>query len=189
VGKFEAYIIPLKSLATGTHTFEYRLDNEYFTKIDSPEVRKGNIQAKVVVKKTGSAYELNFDLEGVAIVSCDRCLDDMEQPIACKDKIAVKLGIDFSDEGDIVVVPEDEGEINIAWFLYEFIILSIPIKHIHAPGKCNKGMTSQLRKHTARNVSEDEGEDTLEDSDDFNNNEDNGNDPRWNKLKDIFDND
>ena len=33
-------------------------------------------------------------------------------------------------------IPEEEGEINIAWFLYEFVVLDIPIKHVHEPGKC-----------------------------------------------------
>ena len=69
MGKFDAYIIPLKSLSTGNHTFEYRLNNDYFTKIDSPEVRKGDIQALVTVKKTGNAFEITFNLEGNIILS------------------------------------------------------------------------------------------------------------------------
>lgn len=191
VGKFDAYIVPLKALTTGSHTFDYQLDNGFFTKIDSPEVRKGNIHATVVVKKTGSIFELSFDLDGVALIPCDRCLDDMEQPIACKEKLQVKLGKDFSEESEVVIVPEVEGEINIAWFLYEFIVLTIPIKHVHLPGKCNKAMTSHLRKHTAHNIDETgEGEDEESDEkNDFTDNEESGNDPRWNKLKDIYDND
>jgi len=186
VGKFDAYIIPLKSLSTGNHTFEYQLDNDYFTKIDSPEVRKGNIQAQVTVKKTGNTFEIAFKLEGHVILSCDRCLDDMEQSISCEEKLCVKFGKDFSDEDEVVIVPEDEGEINISWFLYEFIALSIPIKHVHAPGKCNKAMTMKLRKHKTRDTEEDE---SLEESENLTDNEESGNDPRWDKLKEIFDND
>jgi uncharacterized metal-binding protein YceD (DUF177 family) len=188
VGKFDAYIIPLKSLRAGNHTFEYQLDNDYFTKIDSPEVRKGDIQAQVIVKKTGNAFELTFNLEGYVILSCDRCLDDMEQPLSCKEKLCVKLGKDFSDEDEGVIVPEEEGEINISWFLYEFIALSIPIKHVHAPGKCNKAMSTKLRKHKARDT-EDEDDESLDESENLTDNEESGNDPRWDKLKDIFDND
>jgi uncharacterized metal-binding protein YceD (DUF177 family) len=188
VGKFDAYIIPLKSLRAGSHTFEYQLDNDYFTKIDSPEVRKGDIQAQVIVKKTGNAFEMTFNMEGYAILACDRCLDDMEQSISCKEKLCVKLGKDFSDEDEVVIVPEEEGEINISWFLYEFIALSIPIKHVHAPGKCNKAMSMKLRKHKARNA-DDEEDESLDESEDLTDNEESGNDPRWDKLKDIFDND
>jgi uncharacterized metal-binding protein YceD (DUF177 family) len=189
VGKFDAYIIPLKSLAQGSHKFDYQLDNEYFTKIDSPEVRKGNIGAVVMVKKIGNTFELNFDLEGIAIIPCDRCLDDMEQPVSCKEKLFVKFGKEFSEESaEVVIIPEDEGEINIAWFLYEFVALSIPIKHVHAPGKCNKGMSAQLRKHTARSSEESDDEEDIE-PDEMNDAGESGTDSRWDKLKDIFDND
>ena len=40
-----------------------------------------------------------------------------------------------------------QGEINVAWFMYEFVALAIPMKHVHAPGKCNKAMTSKWSKH------------------------------------------
>jgi uncharacterized metal-binding protein YceD (DUF177 family) len=188
MGKFDAYIIPLKSLNTGNHTFEYRLGNDYFVKIDNPEVRKGDVNVQVLVKKTGAMFEIAFELEGIVILPCDRCLDDLEQPVACKDKLRVKFGKDFSDENEVVVVPEDEGEINIAWFLYEFIVLSIPMKHVHAPGKCNKAMSAKLHKHTARSIDGEDNE-TTEESENLTDNEESGTDPRWDKLKDIFDND
>ena len=37
--------------------------------------------------------------------------------------------------------------INVAWFMYEFVALAIPMKHVHAPSKCNKAMTSKMSKH------------------------------------------
>ena len=55
----------------------------------------------------------------------------MELPVTTSDKLKVKLGSSFAEEGDIVVVPEEDGYINIAWFLYEFISLNIPMKHVH----------------------------------------------------------
>ena len=60
----------------------------------------------------------------------------------------VKFGHEYAEEGDnLIVIPEEEGEINVAWFMYEFIALSVPMKHVHAPGKCNKAMTGKLNKH------------------------------------------
>lgn len=52
----------------------------------------------------------------------------MNQPIQYKEKIQVKFGDKFSEEDDIVIVPETDGGINVAWFLYEFIVLSNYIK-------------------------------------------------------------
>ena len=53
MAKFDEYNIPLKGLKADSQDFEFNLDNQYFKKIDSPEVQQGNVNAKVtVVKKT-----------------------------------------------------------------------------------------------------------------------------------------
>ena len=147
MAKFGQYNIPLKSLASDSETFEFELDENYFKKIDSPEVQRGKVKAIVVVKKRASIFELSFDLSGAIQIPCDRCLDDMDQPIRYQDKLQAKLGEEFSEEDGIVIVPESEGSINVAWFLYEFIVLNIPIKHVHAPGGCNKTMVGKLKIH------------------------------------------
>lgn len=189
MGKFDVYSIPLKALTTDSQIFEYHLNNDYFSKIDSAEVGKGDMRVVLSVKKNKAGYELIFEINGFIIISCDRCLDDMEQPLSIRERLFVKLGKTFSQEGtDIVIVPEDEGEINIAWFLYEFIVLAIPIKHVHPPGKCNKAMTSQLRKHTAKKTDESDDDLQTEESDTYSEPDEHGSDSRWDKLKDIIDN-
>ena len=194
LGKFDIYKIPLKTLAIGNHTFDYVLDTEYFKKIDGQEVQKGKVMAKVLVNNTGISFELNFQLEGIVQIPCDRCLDDMDLPINQKGRLIAKFGEVYAEEGDdIIIIPESEGEINIAWFLYEFIALSIPIKHIHAPGKCNKLMSSKLKKHLTKGP-DDEDEDIdveFEDSEplvDFEELDSQETDPRWDELKKIIDN-
>ena len=136
--------------------YEFVLDNLYFAHIDGPEVQKGKVNVTLTVKRTSRAFELSFQTDGMVWVPCDRCLDDMELPISSSDKLMVKFGHEYAEEGDnLIVIPEEEGEINVAWFMYEFIALAIPMKHIHAPGKCNKAMTSKLNKHLKTNANED----------------------------------
>ncbi len=171
--------------------FEFDLDNVFFKKIDSPEVQIGNVKAKVSVQKKTNTYELKFEIDGIIVIPCDRCLDNMEQPIHYKEKLLVKLGEKFSEEDEIVIVPESEGAINIAWFLYEFIVLNIPMKHVHAPGECNKTMAGKLKKHITRQKDDDDEEDEsvidFEDDDDFTTNE-SQTDPRWDGLQNISEN-
>lgn len=192
MGKFDPYKVPLKTLSIDSHTYEYILDSEYFKKIDSPEVQRGKVAAKAVVKNNGSEFEIHFQLDGFIMIPCDRCLDDMELPINQKSRLIVKFGKAYSEESDeIIVIPEDEGEINLAWFLYEFIVLSIPIKHVHAPGKCNKMMSTKLKKHTVKSSDSDseDGEPGFEEpEDDFVETENEQTDPRWDELKNIIDN-
>ena len=192
VGKFEKYKIDLKGMQADTCQYEFLLDNLFFANIDGPEVQKGKVHVTLVVKRTSRAYELNFQTDGIVWVPCDRCLDDMEQPISSTDKLRVKFGHEYAEEGDnLVVVPEEEGEINVAWFMYEFVALAIPMKHVHAPGKCNKAMSSKLKKHL-RVSADDEmlEDDVLDESDDEPGleNIETPIDPRWNDLKKILDN-
>ena len=190
MGKFELYTIDLKNLTPGTHDFEYLLENKFFVDIDGNEVHKGHVHVQLTVKKSSMAFELNFQIAGMVIVLCDRCLDDMELPIETQDKLIVKFGKEYAEESDeIVIVPEEEGTINVAWFMYEFIALAIPIKHVHAAGKCNKAMAAKLRKHTARSL--DDLEEPLdEEQEEVSGEQDAGaSDPRWDALKGLFEND
>ena len=187
MAKFSLYNISLKNLSFGVHTYEYELDRKFFEAIDGDEVRKGNVSVTVTVKRTSSTFECNFDLNGVVQVPCTRCLDDMDQEVEAKNRLIVKFGQEYSEESDeIVIIPEDEGEINIAWFLYEFIALSIPIKHVHPAGECNRAVSSKFRKHravTADEVGEDE---VVADEEDFpDDEEEQTNDPRWDRLKGL----
>ena len=186
VAKFSSYKISLKNLSQGLHSFDYELDKRYFDAIDGDEVKKGKVNVAVAVKRTSSAFEFNFDLKGVVQMPCSRCLDDMNQEIDSQNRLIVKLGTEYSEESDeIVVIPEDEGEINIAWFLYEFIALSIPIKHVHAPGECNKVMSTKLRKHRAVD-GDDEAMDNGIDSDNYSDEDEPlTTDPRWDTLKSL----
>jgi uncharacterized metal-binding protein YceD (DUF177 family) len=190
MSKFALYNIVLKDIKEGSRTFEYVLESEYFAKIDSPEVQKGSLLATVKVQKKNESYELNFLVEGIVSIPCNRCLDDMEQVIRHNDKIQVKFGAGFSEENEIVIVPEAEGSINVAWFIYEFIILNIPIKHVHAPGECNKTMVTKLKRHITRNKDDVEDNSLFEvDDDDDISTEDTQVDPRWDNLQNInFDN-
>lgn len=175
-----------------TSSYEFLLDNLFFADIDSPEVQKGKVTVTLNVKKAAHAFELEFHTNGVVLVPCDRCLDEMEQPVSSSDKIYVKFGKEYAEEkNDVVIIPEEEGEINVAWFMYEFISLNVPMKHVHAPGKCNKAMMGKLSKHM-KSSPEDEADDEIfessveEDMEEVETQE--ATDPRWDELKKILDN-
>ena len=166
---------------------EYLLDSRFFTDVDGEDIQKGKVNTQLIISKKGGAFDLSFSFSGMIVVSCDRCLDDMDLPIETTAHLIVKLGKDYSEESDeIVVIPESEGIINLAWFLYEFVALAIPIKHVHAPGKCNKQMTTKLKKHTVKSDDDDQpfgSEDNVVITDDEP--EEERVDPRWDALKGL----
>jgi uncharacterized metal-binding protein YceD (DUF177 family) len=167
--------------------YDFLLDNQFFANIDGEDIQKGKVNVQLTVTKAADTFDLSFRLTGTAVVPCNRCLDDMDYPIDTAERLIVKFGKDYSEESDeIVIIPESEGIINIAWFLYEFVVLAIPIKHVHAPGKCNKQMTAKLKKHTAKATDDNDSfkmENTNGPDDDEE--EESLSDSRWDALKDL----
>jgi uncharacterized metal-binding protein YceD (DUF177 family) len=95
----------------------------------------------------------------------------MEQPVETDNRLIVKLGNEASEEDDMIVVDENEGILDMSWIIYEFIVLAIPIRHVHAPGKCNPAMTQALEELSADRSSDEESSQAI--------------DPRWEKLKNL----
>ena len=196
VGKFDAYRIDLKNIAPAEiRNYEYLLDNHFFMKIEGEELQKGKVNVSLVVERKGSSFLLQFQIVGVVIVSCDRCLDEMEIPVKSENRLIVKLGKEYSEESaEILIIPEEEGALMLAWFLYEFVALAIPMRHIHPPGKCNKAMSSKLKRYSTKSqddevdsVGEYEEADSEEAiPDDESEMQVNDSDPRWDKLKDLI---
>jgi len=188
VGKFGAYQVDFRNVKLAeVQTFEYLLDNRFFMDIEGDEVQKGKVKVTMTLERKPTFFLLQFHLNGTVVVSCDRCLDDMDFDVEADNRLIVKLGKEYSEESDeILVIAEEESSLNLAWFLYEFVALAVPMKHIHAPGKCNKSMTAKLKKHRAKDVDdvsseyEDNEGNTLAPDEES---ESQAIDPRWDALK------
>ena len=150
---------------------EYDLDNGFFESLDGSDLNSGSVHVSVSIRKATGFFELLYHTEGTVTVTCDRCLDDMDQPIETDSRFVVKLGTVNSEEGDVIIVDEDEGIIDTSWLIYESIVLAIPIKHVHAPGKCNPAMSQVLEELSADRSSDEESTQPV--------------DPRWGKLAEL----
>ena len=136
----------MKGLQEDTAVRDYELGDDFFKALDGSLLEHGTLHVSVSIRKITGFFELLFHTEGTVTVSCDRCLDDMEQPIVADNHLTVKLGNTYSEDDDTVTIDENEGILDVSWFIYEFIMLAIPIKHVHAPGKCNSAMTQKLEE-------------------------------------------
>jgi uncharacterized metal-binding protein YceD (DUF177 family) len=131
MGKLDGYKVDLKGMATDTVSYRWQADNDFFSAVQGSEIKQGLLDVALRVKRTSGAYELEFQLQGEVEVTCDRCLESMNQPIDAFCTLRVVMGEDFVDDGDMVVIPEREGVINVAWNIYEFAALQIPLRHVH----------------------------------------------------------
>ena len=190
MGKFSAFKLPLKSLGTGTHNFEYHLDKQFFTNMENSDIHGADLDVKLTVVYNGEFSTLDFSIAGEVTLICDRCLDDLHFPIEATYHIVVKYGEDYNDDNDEVLeIPAGDAFLNVAYMIYDTVVLAIPIKHVHPLGKCNRQMSAMLKKHRATTDGEDseledqliEEMDSMEDSQPAQETTD----PRWDALRKL----
>ena len=167
----ERFKIDLKGLTEEVTTYDFDLDDSFFEALDETEVESGTLHVSLSIRKASGFFELQFHTVGTVNITCDRCLDLMEQPIETDNHLVVKLGSTNSEDDDTVMVDENEGILDTSWLIYEFIALAIPIQHVHATGKCNPAMTKALEELSADRSGDEESNQPV--------------DPRWEKLKNL----
>ncbi len=168
----ETFKINLKTMETDEMRREYVLDDAFFKALDASEVKGGALHASVSIRKAAGFFELHFHAEGTVTVPCDLCLEDMIQPVVADHALTARLGAETdTDDDDTITVDEDEGILDTSWLIYEFVALAIPIKHVHAPGKCNSVMTQKLAELSGAARSGEEEAQTA--------------DPRWSALANL----
>ena len=186
----DTYKIDLLSSGLGGKTFEFEIGNDFFAEIGGL-IQRGNIHTTVACLSAGSVYKFRIHSIGTVIVPCDRCLSDLELRIETADDLNVKLGSEYADDGDCVIVPESEGYLDLAQFIYEFIALSMPMTCCHEPGKCDDAMMYELSRHqSTRSGFEDaEQENSTENGDapddEMGEDSDEPVDSRWAALKQL----
>jgi uncharacterized metal-binding protein YceD (DUF177 family) len=150
------YEIDLKSLSPSLSSrFVYDLGDDFFKIIEATDITNGKVEVTVDVIRVASAFEIRFHTEGVVAVECDRCLAGVELPIEADNKLIVTFGKEYSETSDEhITVSEEEGTTNIAWFMYEFIVLALPMKRVHAAGECDEEMASKLRELSVEEIDE-----------------------------------
>ena len=169
----EQFKVDLKALTEDITPLEYNLDDSYFTALDGAEIQSGSLHVSGSIRKAVGFFELQVNISGTVQIPCDRCLDMMAQPIETELSQVVKLipyGVeeDSNRQDDIIYVDENEGILDIAWFIYESIALAVPIQHVHQPGDCNDAMMRMLEEHSAARSSDADASEAI--------------DPRWEKL-------
>ena len=168
------YVVQFSELKEDRETFEFLLEDSFFKVFQSSEWENGRIKVIVIARKRFDGITFEFSLNGELKVRCDRCLEAFSLHVNIDDRLFVKYGQkDKELDDDVVFVSPDENQIDLSQFLYEYLVLSIPVKKVHPVDErgntvCNMGMIEKLKKHIVSEESEEI-------------------DPRWNDLKKLFD--
>ena len=165
--------IEFAGLKLGHHNFDFHISETFFNNYNYCDFSLAEIKIDVALIKKTTIMELNIVARGNVRVKCDLTNEPYDQAIDNNIDLVVKFGNEFNNEDDeILIVPHGEHKINLAQYIYELTVLSVPAKRIH-PGVIDGSLKSEIL-----NILEDlkpkENKKTA--------------DPRWEKLKKIITN-
>ncbi len=173
--KLKEFNIQFVGLKEGIHQFEYHIDNRFFDIYNYDEFNKSSIDIEVEFVKKSTLLELNFKAKGTVNVPCDLTGEDFDLEIEGEFPLIVKFGQEFNDDSDeVLIIPHTEYQVNIAQYIYELVVLSVPAKRVHP-----KVLDGTMESETLQKLEELEYKETEQSiEEDI--------DPRWNKLKDLL---
>lgn len=172
------YTVDIKELRPGEHIYNFDVDDSFCAEFEGSELSRANVGINLNLLKHSNMLELHFNIEGTVEVVCDRCLERFFIPITYNGDVFVKIFDSIPDEDkdeDVWFISSNESELDLAHYIYESICLSLPIQRFH-------GILGTLEEDCDNEMMEKLKALSIKDSEVFEQ------DPRWDKLKDFFQN-
>ena len=144
--KVYGYKVDLKGMTEDAVSHRWQLSDDFFSAVHGPEIEKGQVDVALRVKRSSEGFELDFQFAGQVEVECDRCLEPMDLPIQGECSLRARLGDEDDDDGELITVSENPGTLDLAWHLYEMVVLEIPIRHVHPEGECKGDVMERLNQ-------------------------------------------
>jgi len=164
--------IPFGGLKNQSYVFDYEIQSGFFSRMESSPVQAGDIYVHVTLDKKPRLLVLDFYLDGYTETECDRCLRPIKVAVNGNFRQVVKFDDELcrkpQDDPEVLYVATETTRLNIAQWIYEFIILSLPIQKtcadsLFGEAHCDEKTMRILKEH--ENIKQQ--------------------DPRWDKLKDL----
>lgn len=170
------FTIPFIGLKLGLHHFNFEIEKAFFEYFEYEDFNDVNVKVDVSLLKNTTLLELNFKISGTVNINCDLTNEPFDQVIENDFELVVNFGDEYNDENiDILILPHGAYELNIQQYIYELIVLAVPIKRVH-PGVEDGTLSSDILEKL-KELSPKLDDETKEDKDI---------DPRWNTLKKLL---
>lgn len=185
----EKYDIAFLGLKPGPHRFQYTLNRDFMELFDGAPFHECDIEVTLDFVKKPNLFELDFGYSGTAHVECDRCAEPFDYEVENHFQAFVKFKGErrtdvVTDDPDIIFITPKDSHINVANLLYEFAVLSIPMRKTHPENddgepQCPPEFEERLARFTGGRT---------DDGDDFEEGQNEVTDARWEALRKLKDN-
>ncbi len=148
-------MIPFKGLDLGNHHYDFEIKNSFFESYKLLNIHKGQLSLSVDLEKESGLMVLLFHFDGSVMLQCDRCLENYTQALSGEFRLIVKFADKFEEISDeLITIPYDENRLDLSQYIYEYIILMLPIKRVHPDDEdgnstCNQEMLDRIDNYVA----------------------------------------
>lgn len=152
-----AFDIAFVGLKPGEHHFQYEITDQFFQEYGQQDFRDVHATVKLTLDKKNGFFLLKFDVGGSLQTGCDRCGNPFPLQLWDEFKLVVKL-VDNPDElnsqeedPDVFYIDRNESHLHLADWLYEFILLSMPMTRMCPESEiggpyCNREVLEKLNQ-------------------------------------------
>ena len=140
------FSIPFSGFGDGVHEFDFQVDRTFFATFEDSPIEEGEFTNHLIFEKSPGMLVLTFTNKGSIQTTCDRCLEEFTLSIDDTQSLIFKFSEEESDDPDVVHLPIGTKTLNVAEYIYEFIVLAIPMIKTHdlADEDCDEEMLSFL---------------------------------------------
>ena len=164
--KLSDFEINFSGLKNGQHKYNYIIDKTFFEFFNYNEFIDSSYKSNLVLDKKTNLIDFKFSSYGYVTLNCDITNEPFNLNTSSNLEFIVKFGNEYNDDNDeIIFLPHGSSRINVSQYIYEMIILSIPLKRVNPEIKKDKNINLENFKTNKSNVK---------------------NDPRWNELKKLL---
>lgn len=160
------FILNLASIPEGEFEREFRCGIELFQNMENDAVSEADLQIRLDGEHRNDVYKCLFSIKGYISIPCDRCLDPMKFDLDVDYELAIRYADEYDDSRDaLLVLPWSQRQFDIAPVIYDTVLLSIPLRHVHPEGECNQEMIGKITLHSIDAPAESEQEITKDPQD------------------------
>lgn len=128
--------IAWQGLKPGLHQYTYDIGERFFDNGVELDFSEPDLHVRLNFNKENGFFLLEFQVTGSVLLPCDRCGDLFRMEIWDEFKLLVKLADLEKNEqqepdADVVFISRAETVLDVREWVYEYVILSIPLQRLH----------------------------------------------------------
>lgn len=128
----KAFRINIVGLSNKIHEFDFQVDKSFFIEFNSELIEDAELEVKVRLDKHETFLDAEFKISGKVSMTCDRSLEQFEEPLLIEGRILFKYASQTEEiSDDIMHIAHDTDTIDLSQYIYDMIGTSMPMKRLH----------------------------------------------------------